>query len=389
MNKLDLQDTDLSKVKIKVCSRCIYDERVSSISFDENGICNYCHQVDKLNEEYGTGKKKGDYLINEIINTIKREGLNKKYDCIVGVSGGTDSSYLIYLAKKWGLRPLAVHFDNTWNTAIATMNIHKILDHLDIDLYTYVVDNKEMDDIIKSFILAGVAESEAPTDLGFACLLRIVARKYSIKYILEGHSFSEEGITPLGRNYFDGKYIKSIHTKFGKRKMKTYPLMTFNFFLRSIIFDRVKFIRPLWYISYSKEEARKFLNESFGWEYYGGHHLENRSAAFFHTIYLPGKFNSDFRNNTISSQVRLGKYSREHGWKIYNTAPKVEVELLNFVKKRLEISDKQFEKIMNKKPLSWKDYPTYKKRFERLKTLFYFLAKINLIPKSFYIKYCN
>ncbi|WP_269623453.1 N-acetyl sugar amidotransferase [Prochlorococcus marinus] len=389
MNKLDLQDPDINNVQIKVCSRCIYDERVSNISFDANGICNYCHQVDKLKEEYGTGKSKGTLQLNKILDKIKLEGANKKYDCIVGVSGGTDSSYLLYLAKKWGLRPLAVHFDNTWNTAIATMNIHKLLNHLEIDLYTYVVDNKEMDDIIRSFILAGVAESEAPNDLGFAYLLRIAARKYSIKYILEGHSFTEEGITPLGRNYFDGKYIKSIHQKFGKRKMKTYPLMTFTRFLTSIIFDQVKFIRPLWYISYSKKDAQEHLNQLCGWEYYGGHHLENRSAAFFHTIYLPGKFNSDFRNNTISSQVRIGNCSREDGWSIYNTAPIVEPDLLTYVKKRLEISDIEFEHIMNKQPLSWKDYPTYKKRFERLKGLFYLLAKLNLVPKSFYIKYCS
>ena len=305
MNRLELQDLDISKSEHKVCSKCIYDERVSNIYFDTKGVCNYCHQIDELKESYGTGEQKGIDLLEEIIIKIKKEGSKKKYDCIVGVSGGTDSSYLIYLTKKWGLRPLAVHFDNTWNTSIAT--IHNILKALDIDLYTHVVNNKEMDDIIRSFILAGVAETEAPTDMGYAYLLRIVARKYSIRYILEGHSFTEEGITPIGRNYFDGKYIQSIHKKFGKRKLKTYPLMTFSRFMRSILLDRIKFIRPLWYINYSKKEAHDFLIKEFGWKYYGGHHLENRSAAFFHSIYLPSKFNSDFRNNTISCKVRNGE----------------------------------------------------------------------------------
>ncbi len=388
MNSLELQDFDIAKSQYKVCSKCIYDERVSNIKFDAFGICNYCHQIKELKEIYGTGNHKGKKLLNEIIQKIKIDGKNKNYDCIVGVSGGTDSSYLIYLTKKWGLRPLAVHFDNTWNTAIATMNIHNVLNKLDIDLYTHVVDNKEMDDIIRSFILAGVAETEAATDMGFAYLLRLVARKYSIHYVLEGHSFTEEGITPIGRNYFDGKYIQSIHKRFGKRKLKTYPLMTFSKFMRSVFFDRIKFIRPLWYINYSKQDAQEFLIKEFGWKYYGGHHLENRSAAFFHSIYLPTKFNSDFRNNTISCMVRNGIKSREQGWKEYNTPPKHDPHLLSYVKKRLNFSDEEYLKIMNKEPKSWKDYPTYKKRFKLLRPLFFLLSKAKLVPISFYLKYC-
>ena len=388
MNRLELQDLDISKSDHKVCSKCIYDARVANIYFDNNGVCNYCHQINELKEIYGTGKQKGIDLLKEIIRKIKKEGLNKKYDCIVGVSGGTDSSYLIYLAKKWGLRPLAVHFGNTWNTAIATTNIHKVLKALDIDLYTHVVNNKEMDDIIRSFILAGVAETEAATDMGYAYLLRLVARKYSISYILEGHSFTEEGITPIGRNYFDGKYIQSIHKKFGRLKLKTYPLMTFSRFMRSILLDRVKFIRPLWYINYSKLEAHKLLIKEFGWKYYGGHHLESRSAAFFHSIYLPTKFNSDFRNNTISCKVRNGIITRTEGWEEYNTPKIPDPNLLNYVKKRLKLSDEEYSKIMNQRPKSWKDYPTYKRRFKLLRPLFYLLSKAKLVPISFYLKYC-
>tara|TARA_Y100001968_G_C19444532_1_gene764525 strand:+ start:1124 stop:2293 length:1170 start_codon:yes stop_codon:yes gene_type:complete len=388
METLYLKDSDLMTSNLRICTRCIYDERVSNISFDINGVCNYCHQIDELRSSYGTGESKGNSILNEIIEEIKQEGKHKTYDCIVGVSGGTDSSYLIYLTKEWGLRPLAVHFDNTWNTSIATTNIYRVLKSLDIDLYTHVVNNKEMDDIIKSFILAGVAETEAPTDLGFACLLRLVANKYSIKYILEGHSFTEEGITPIGRNYFDGKYISSIHKMFGTCEMKTYPLMTFNKFLGSILFDRVKFIRPLWYIKYSKKEAKETLNKKFGWRDYGGHHLENRSAAFFHSIYLPQKFNTDFRNNTISCMVRNGEISRETGWSMYNNPPETDSDLLEYVKKRLNFSDQEFSILMNKTPLSWRDYPTYKKRFEFMRPLFYLLLKAKLIPNSFYLKYC-
>ena len=241
---------------------------------------NYCLQIDQLIELYGTGNPKGDKLFENILTEIKKAGRGKQYDCIIGVSGGTDSSYLVYLAKQWNLRPLAVHYDNTWNSAIATMNIHKILKGLDVDLYTYVVANKEVDDIFRSFFLAGVAEIDASTDLGYAYLLRKVAAKFSVKFILEGHSFIEEGITPLGRNYFDGKYIESIHKRFGNQKMKTYPLMTLSRFLQSVLLSRVNFIRPLWYIKYSKESAKEFLTKNFDWNYYGGHHLEKSNDCF-------------------------------------------------------------------------------------------------------------
>lgn len=384
----NLLNQNINEVDLKVCSRCIYDERVPSINFDTDGVCNYCHQVDGLIEQYGTGQPMGEDQFSMILDSIKRAGKGKPYDCIMGVSGGTDSSYLVYLARQWGLRPLAVHYDNTWNSAIATMNIHKVLHKLNVDLYTHVVANKEVDDIFRSFFFAGVAEIEASTDLGYAYLLRKVAAKFSIKYILEGHSFVEEGITPLGRNYFDGQYVRSIHRNFGRLKIETYPLMTFGRFLRSALLHRVKFIRPLWYLQYSKQNAKEFLAKEFGWKYYGGHHLENRMTAFYHSVYLPQKFNSDMRNNTLSARVRIGELSRANAWAEYNTAPLIEDELVTYFKKRLDLSDREYDKIMKVPPKNWTDYPTYKKRFERLRPLFSMLAKANLVPMSFYLKYC-
>ncbi|WP_246727640.1 N-acetyl sugar amidotransferase [Agrobacterium sp. MA01] len=379
---------DIDKAGLRICSRCIYDERVPAIQFDEAGVCNYCRQVEMLKEQYGTGQPKGEAAFAAIIEDIKRDGRGKRYDCIVGVSGGTDSSYLVYMAKQWGLRPLAVHYDNTWNSAIATMNIHKVLSGLDVDLYTHVVANKEADDIFRSFFLAGVAEIEASTDLGYAYLLRMVAAKYSVGYILEGHSFAEEGITPLGRNYFDGRYIQGIHARFGRQPIETYPLMTFSRFLWSALFRRVKFIRPLWYLQYSKEDAKAMLAERFGWQYYGGHHLENRMTSFFHSVYLPQKFGADMRNNTLSARVRNGTLSRAEAWAEYNTPPYIEEELVSYFRKRLDISDEQYDAVMSEPPKNWTEYPTYKKRFELFRPLFFVLAKANLVPMSFYLKYC-
>jgi N-acetyl sugar amidotransferase len=373
---------------IQVCSRCIYDERVSAIEFDQDGVCNYCKLIDSLSEEYGTENSKGEQELLRIFSEIKRSGKGKKYDCAIGVSGGTDSSYMLYLAKKHGLRPLAVHYDNTWNTSIASQNIRKVLSALDIDLYTHVIDNKEADDLFRAFFFAGVAEIEAPTDLALAETIYRAAWKHGIKYVLEGHSFLTEGITPVGRNYFDGKYIKSIHKKFGSLPMRTYPLMSFARFIWWSCIARIKKIRPFWYLNYDKKEARSFLEKEFGWQYYGGHHLENRMTAFFHGIYAPRKFGMDFRNNTLAAQARLGKMTRENAWKTYNEPPVIEHSLLEYFLKRLKISRQQYDEVMQTPPKSWMDFPTYKKRFELLRPLFAVLAKANLVPMSFYLKYC-
>lgn len=383
-----LLNQSIEDAGIRICSRCIYDERVNGITFDEDGVCNYCHQVDHLKEEFGTGTPDGTSKLEKIIAEIKEAGKGKKYDCVIGVSGGTDSSYMIYLAKEWGLRPLAVHYDNTWNTAIATENIRKVLNALDVDLYTHVVDNKESDDIFRSFFLASVAEIEASTDLALAEVMYRAAWKYGIRYVLEGHSFVTEGITPVGRNYFDGKYIQSIHRKFGRRKMSSYPLMTFSRFMWWTAIAGIRKIRPFWYLDYSKENARAFLEQRFGWKYYGGHHLENRMSSFLHSIYLPLKFSTDMRNNTLAALARNGVISREDAWAEYNTPPHVEDELLAYFKKRLELSDDEFERVMALPTRSWWEFPTYKKRFERLRPLFRILAKANLVPTSFYLKYC-
>lgn len=375
---------------IKICARCIYDETVPGIEFDEDGVCNYCHMMDNLKEQYGTGMRKGEEELQRIITQIKKEGKGKKYDCVIGVSGGTDSSYLLVKLKEWGLRPLAVHYDNTWNTAIATENIKKMLEALDIDLYTYVVDNQEADDIFKAFLKAGVPELDASTDLALAEVMYRAASKYKIKYIIEGHSFMTEGISPLSNMYFDGKYIKDIHKRFGKIPLKTYPLMTFAHFIKWTVFKKIKKIRPFWYINYSKEEARKFLQENYNWQYYGGHHLENRIVAIQHSFYNYKKFNMDNRNLSLAAGVRSGLIERNTALQTYfYTEPYIEEGLLEYFKERLELTDDDLDKIVSSPNKRYTDYKTYKKYFRMLRPLFYILAKKNLVPMSFYLKYTS
>lgn len=376
--------------EIKICSICIYDSRIPNIEFDTDGVCSYCRQVESLDKQYNPGSTEGAIVLNDIINKIKQDGKGKKYDCIIGVSGGTDSSFLLCKAvSEWGLRPLAVHYDNTWNTATSTENIRKITQYTKVPLYTYVIDNKEADDIFRSFFLAGVPEFDASTDIAFAQVLRDACAKYNIKYVLEGHSYQAEGISPQGNNYFDGKYIEDVHKKFGKLPMKTYPNMTFFKFLKSILFHKVQFIRPLWYMDYSKAEAMKWLEQNTGWQYYGGHHLENRATGFLHTVYNPQKFGIDNRIWSLAAAVRSGKMHREDALKIYNTPIIPDEEIIQYVKKRMGLTDEEYDKIMkDKKKRTWKDFKTYKKRFEKWRPFFKIMAERNRVPMSFYLKYC-
>jgi N-acetyl sugar amidotransferase len=375
--------------ELQVCSRCIYDSRVPGIQFDAHGECSYCAQVDRLCAEFGTGSDKGRNQFWQILDEIKSDGRGKKYDCVIGVSGGTDSSYLVHLAKKeWGLRPLAVHYDNTWNSATATQNIRKVLQALDVDLFTHVIDNRESDDIFRAFLLAGVPEFDAATDLALAETMYRAASRHGLRYMLEGHSFLTEGITPLGKNYFDGKYIKSIHQQYGQRPMVTYPLMTFSRFMWWTAVARIRKVRPFWYLDYTKEDARAILEHDYGWEYYGGHHLENRVTAFAHSYYLPRKFGADLRNNTLAALVRMGKLSREEAIVRYSQPPIVDEELVKYLMKRLRLNNDEFSRIMAERPRYWYEFQTYKRRFEMLRPVFGLMARAGLVPMSFYLKYC-
>lgn len=381
---------NLVKQQEKVrCKRCLYEEDTPSISFDTNGICNYCQLHDQLDLQYPIGDE-GMAILRQLSEKIKSENKRKKFDVVVGVSGGCDSSYLLYIAKEvMGLRPLAVHFDNTWNSTIAVENIHNVLKKLDVELFTLVVDNEEYDDIYRSFFKAGVPDIEAPTDIGLASTLYIAAEKYGISYILEGHSFRTEGISPLGWLYMDGKYIQSVQKKYGSYKLKTYPNLWLSSFLKWTAIKRIKKIRPLYYVNYQKEEVKKFLTQEFGWQWYGGHHLENRFTYFYHSYFMPQRFGIDNRVNGYSALARSGQLSQEEGIKLMQEPPKFDSEIVEIVKKRLGFSDEEFEQLMNLPKKTYKDFETYKPTFERLRPFFWLLSKMDLVPKSFYIKYTS
>ncbi len=370
-----------------ICSRCIYDDSIPYITFDENGVCNYCQQHDQLEKEYPTGEE-GLGILKDLAEKIKLEHKKKKYDVVVGVSGGCDSSYMLYLTKEiLGLRPLAAHFDNTWNSRIAVENIKNVAEALDIDLFTHVVDSKEYCDIYKSFFKASVPDIDTPADIGLATTHYLACQKYGIKYIFEGHSFRTEGISPHGWFYMDAKYIQSIQKIWGEYKIDTFPNLWMTKWLKWTVIDRIKKIRPIYFIDHNKEQTKKFLSDNYGWQWYGGHHMENRTAYFVNNYWLPKKYKIDLRYSEFSALVRTGQMNRDDALNEIKKPKIFDESILTEIKKRLDFSDNEFENIMNTPNKTYRDYKTYKQRFERMRHFFYLLYKMDLVPKSFYMKY--
>jgi len=370
-----------------ICTKCIYDDSIPYISFNSKGVCNYCEQYSELDKEYPTGGK-GLKILKDLAEEIKKKQKRKKYDIVVGVSGGTDSSYMLYYAKEiLGLRPLAAHFDNTWNSKIAVENIKNVTEKLNIDLFTHVVDNIEYNDIFKSFLLASVPDIDTPADISLATTHYLACRKFGIKYIFEGHSFRTEGISPHGWFYMDAKYIESVQKKYGTEAIKTLPNLWLHKWLKWIVINRIVKIRPLYYIDYNKTETKEFLSNNFGWKDYGGHHMENRTSYFTNNYWLPQKFNIDLRYCEYSALIRDKQISRDEALDLIKKPKPFDNNILDELLKRLNLTIEEFNKILNAPNMSYRDYKTYKKVFERLRPMFYLLYKMDLVPKSFYLKY--
>lgn len=375
---------------LKMCRRCIITSDVPRSALVDSDVCYYCGLHDSLDAQYPIGPESRAAL-QAFADRLKRDAKanGSDYDCILGVSGGTDSSFLAHMLVELGVKPLAVHFDNTWNSPTATANIYAVLDRLGVDLETYVVDNAEYDDIYRSFMLAGVKDIEAPTDIGFMGVLYRAAEKHKIKHIVEGHSFRTEGVSPMGWLYMDGGYINDVHRKFGRIPTKTFPNMAFRDFLRWSAWSGIERTRPLYWIDYQKEEAKKFLAESFGWKWYGGHHLENRFTAFYHTYFLPKRWGINFRQIELSALVRSGQLDRAVAIEQFLAPRQGDSTIIALVKKRLEFTDDEFEAVLNLPQHTYREFATYKRRFERLRPLFWLLWKMNRVPKSFYEKFCK
>jgi len=351
-----------SEKPYQICSRGIWDSSVPGITFDNQGVSNYARLYDQLCEAYPRGQT-GAETWATVVSRMKEEASRKRYDCVVGVSGGTDSSYLLYLLKVvYGLRPLAVTFDNGWNSEIAVKNIKNITGKLDIDLETYVIDYEEMKSIHKAYMRAGLPWIDSPTDFAIRNTLVIIARREKIKYVLGGHDFRSEGTQPHEWTHGDSRQLTHIIKTFGDRKRKTLPFLSYYSQAFHSYFLGIRAVNPYYYLDYQKKEAQKFLIDNYGWEYYGGHHHENIFTKFTIAYWLPGKFGIDKRIITLSAQVLNHEISREEALTAIRKPPydpeKMEYDK-QYVIKKLDLSPEDFASIWSAPNKTFRDYPSH------------------------------
>jgi len=355
--------------ELQVCTKCVMDTSDAQITFDSKGVCSHCSNYENNLSQYWLRDERGQKKLDELVGHLKERNSSSDYDCIIGLSGGVDSSFLLLKAVEWGLKPLAVHVDAGWNSELAVKNIENLVKHCNVDLVTHVVNWSEIKDLQLSFLKSGVANQDIPQDHCFTAAVYKTAKQYGVKDLLSGSNLSTECILPTswGYNAMDLNHIKSIHKKFGSVKLKTYP--TLNLFEYYIYYPRILKIRshkPLDLIDYSKEEAMKELQAS-GWQYYGGKHFESRFTKFFQSYYLVERFGYDKRKAHLSSLIVTGQMNRDEALEelskpVYK-ASHVD-EDIEFIAKKLGITVEEFQNYMNMNKKTYLDYGNNEYIFE-------------------------
>lgn len=355
-----------------VCIRCVMDNTNDpDIFFDEKGFCNYCSDY-YTNEAQNTQRKR--YTKDELkklVERIKNDGKGKKYDCIIGVSGGTDSAYLIYKSVELGLRPIAVHYDNGWNSETAIQNIEVLLKKLKVDLYTYVNEWEEFKDVQLSFLKAGVVDIELITDIAIISALYKASVKFNTKYVFQGHNNSSEFILPESWYQYklDSLNVRAIHKIYGKVPIRTLPLVGF---WEMYYHQKIRKTEPIYlleYLNYNKLEAQKTLSEKFNWKVYGAKHNESIFTRFYQNYILPTKFNIDKRRAHLSSLICSGQITREEALRELKSDPKTSpqtIEDKKYVLKKLGVSEDTFDSWMRQEPVSHLNFPSYLTRHVKI-----------------------
>jgi N-acetyl sugar amidotransferase len=347
----------------QICTRCIMDTTDRDIFFDSNGVCNHCWKYEELTAKELYKGEEAKAKLDQLLIEIKENGKNKDYDCIIGVSGGVDSTYLAYLVKKLELRPLAVHLDNGWDSELAVHNIEKVLKKLGIDLYTYVIDWEEFKDLQLSFLKASVSDAEIPTDHAIIAIMYRMAAERRIP-IISGANIATEAILPTSWTYGigDWKYIKSIHKRFGRVKLKSFPHFSRNDILYYTFVKGVKSIQLLNYVPYIKKDVMQVLEHELGWQYYGGKHYESIYTRFFQGYILPRKFNIDKRRAHLSNLICAEQMAREEALEEIKHDTYLEDKVREdkeYVIKKLGLDKESFEEIMSLPVKTYLDYPNY------------------------------
>jgi len=355
-----------------ICVQCLMDISDPDIRFDPSGICNHCNRYAQQAAKRLIPEADRPARLAALVETLKREGEGKAYDCVIGVSGGVDSTYVAYLTRELGLRPLAVHFDNGWNSELAVANIEKALKTLDIDLYTEVIDWPEFRDLQLSFLRASTPDGEVPTDHAIVALLYRMARKYGLKRILLGVNVASEAVMPLkwGYGYADYRYISAVHRQFGTVPLLTYPHYGLGQLFNYMFIRKIKIVPILDYIDYRKEQAMETIQNKLGWIYYGGKHYESIYTRFYQSYVLPRKFGFDKRRAHYSNLVLSGQLGRERGLAMLDEPIYPEQGLADdrrYVIKKLGLDETEFEAIMALPPRTFFDYPNSYARLETAK----------------------
>lgn len=352
----------------QICTRCIMDTSDPEIQFDEQGVCNHCHDYDRLIRQRVIKGNEGLQYLERLVEQIKRDGRGKPYDCLLGVSGGVDSTYVAYVAKKqFGLRPLAIHMDNGWDSELAVKNIEETLKRLGIDLYTTVLDWDEFKDLQLAFLKASTPDSEIPSDHAIWAVIGDMAEKSKVQYILSGFNVRTETHLPRAwsQGHFDWKYIQSVHKRFGKNKLKTFPHQGFfTYYRRLLTLRRVDILN---YLDYNKQEAMHLLENELGWKYYGGKHHESIYTRFYQGYILPVKFGYDKRRSHLSSQICSGEITRDVALielQKPTYAPAMQEDDREYVAKKLDLADAGFNAIMQLPRKDFWDYPSYTRVIE-------------------------
>lgn len=375
--------------ELRICTRCVCDDSIPGISFDENGVCSLCKNYDLLEQEFPLGETT-EQKFQQIVDKIKRSQKNAKYDCLIGVSGGTDSIYTLYIARQYGLNPLALHVDDGCDTDIAIQNIKNAVNKLNIDLYIVKINPEEIADLELAFLKASIPDVETPPDMAITASLYKCAAQFGIKYIFIGNSFRTEGKMPPGWSYGDGKYLMSIHDRFGRTSLKTFPNLMLKDYLYYFIFKGIKVVKPLYYLPYVKKDVKKLLERELGWIDYGTGHHESIYTRFVQGYLLPKKFGIDKRKIHYSAFIRSDQMTRQEALaKLGSPACSDEMvqEDIRHLCKKFGISHEEFEVIMNSEPRSQSEFDSYYPLVCKLRHVIDIAYRLHLFPTKIYGSY--
>lgn len=348
----------------QMCTRCVMDTTDPLITFDDEGVCSHCHDFETNFRPHWKPTPEGERELRALIQTIKDDGRDRPYDCILGLSGGVDSSYLAVKVVEWGLRPLVVHVDAGWNSELAVRNIEQIVSKLGLDLVTHVVDWEDMKELHLAFLRSHVANQDIPQDHAFFAALYGYAVKSNIKYVISGTNHATESILPKAWGYdaMDATHLKAIHRRFGQKPLRHFPIISFfRYFIYFPYIRGMQVVAPLNYIPYNKKLAIDYLEKNYGWRYYGGKHYESRWTRFYQAHYLPAKFGYDKRKAHLASLIVSGQLTRDEALSELEKPLYTGNELAEdkaFVAKKLGLSVEQLEDFTRKPPRSHFEFPT-------------------------------